>query len=352
MATQAAEFGASWTGDFATVASGGLERGDRHMGLVDVAFDHGFRMWDRNLQLHLAGQHRYGGGFSAEVVGDLQTVSNIDADEGTRLLEAWLEVPLTGHSSLLIGRYDFNSEFDAIDAGALFLGSSQGIGPDISQTGAVGPSIFPNTAFGVRYQHASEGSGTWRVSALDVDASAEHDDEGVPFTGGPMFAIEYQWPVQSARITTGVWRYTRNCDAVASGSAERDAQFGGYASIERQFGEHVAVYGRIGAANAKVSRIGLYTGGGVVHTGGLLPGRDDAIGFAFGYARNGSDYRDAMAADGVDVTSGEQAYEITWRIPFGEHVVLQPDVQFVVDPDSNPAIKDALVVILRVELSL
>jgi carbohydrate-selective porin OprB len=52
------------------------------------------------------------------------------------------------------------------------------------------------------------------------------------------------------------------------------------------------------------------------------------------------------------VTSGELACELTWRIPFGEHLVLQPDVQYVVDPDTNPDIADALVLILRVELSL
>jgi porin len=59
-----------------------------------------------------------------------------------------------------------------------------------------------------------------------------------------------------------------------------------------------------------------------------------------------------MHAEGVDVTSGEQAYELTWRIPLGEHLVLQPDVQYVVDPGTDPDIGDALVLILRVELSL
>ncbi len=139
-------FGASWTGDFATVASGGLDRGDRHMGLVELTFDDGFVFAGRGNSLHLSVQHVYGGGFSEFQVGDLQTVSNIDADDGTRLFEAWVEVPLSESSSVLLGRYDLNTEFDAIEAGGLFLSSSQGVGPDISQTGAAGPSIFPRTA--------------------------------------------------------------------------------------------------------------------------------------------------------------------------------------------------------------
>lgn len=346
----AAEFGMSWTGDFATVASGGFEQDGRHMGLIEASFDHAFQWRSREIALHLSGQHRYGGGFSENEVGDLQTVSNIDAPHGTRLLEAWLAVPLTGHTSILFGRYDLNGEFDAIEAGGLFLGSSHGIGPDISQTGAVGPSIFPSTAFGVRLQHASEQGGALRLAAIDVDASDEYDDADSPFSGGPMFVLEYQWPLQAATVKTGAWAYTRSCDSMYPD--ERGAQYGGYASVEHRFGEHVVAYGRVGAANASVSRIGLYTGGGIVHTGGLLPRVDDSIGFAIAYARNGRGYLDEMEAAGEAVTAGEQAYELTWRVPLNEHLVLQPDVQYVVDPDSNPNLDDALVLILRVEVSL
>jgi carbohydrate-selective porin OprB len=165
-----------------------------------------------------------------------------------------------------------------------------------------------------------------------------------------MLALEYQWPLEAATVKTGLWRYTRNCDAI--GSDERETQYGGYASVERRLGDRLVAYGRLGAANAAVSRIGFYAGGGIVHDGGLLPGRDDALGFSFGYARNGRGYTDAMEDAGEAVTPGEQAYELTWRVPVGDHLVLQPDVQYVVDPDSNPALDDALVFILRVELAL
>jgi porin len=278
-------------------------------------------------------------------------VSNIEADDGTRLLEAWVEVPLTGKSSVLIGRYDLNSEFDVMEAGGLFLSSSQGIGPDISQTGAAGPSIFPRTAFGIRLQQRLVGGGTLRGAALDVEASSDVDDRDTPFAGGPMFMLEYELPLQSARVKAGAWRFTRS-KAGLSDPHDRDSEYGGYASVERELGANLVAYGRFGMANAEVSRIGLYAGGGIVHTGGLLPYRDDAIGVAFGYARNGSEYEEAMRAGGVAVKPGEQAYELTWRIPCGEHLVLQPDLQYVVDPDTRPDVGDALVLILRVELSL
>jgi porin len=347
----AAEFGASWTGDFAAVVSGGLERGERHLGLVELSFDHGHTFAGREVSLHLAAQHVYGGGLSAYLVGDLQGVSNIDADDGTRLLEAWLDVPLTDRSSLLVGRYDLNGEFDTTESGALFLSSSQGIGPDISQTGAAGPSIFPRTALGMRLQHRHPGGGALRLAALDVEASSDVEYGDEPFAGGPMFTLEYQWPLQSARVKSGAWRFGRSSPGL-SADGQRHSQYGAYASVEREFAAGIVAFGRAGVANANVSRIGFYAGGGIVHTGGLLPQRDDLIGFAVGYARNGGAYERAMQAEGVVVTSGEQAYELTWRIPFGDRLVLQPDVQFVVDPDSRKDIDDALVVMLRVELTL
>ena len=347
----AGEVGASWTGDFATVASGGLDHGGRHLGLVELTFDHGFVFAGRTNSLHLSAQHVYGGGFSEFQVGDLQTVSNIDADDGTRLLEAWVDVPLAGNSSVLVGRYDLNSEFDLLEAGGLFLAGSQGMGTDISQTGAAGPSIFPRTALGIRLLQRHERGGTFRGAALDVEAATDADYDDAPFAGGPMLMLEYELPLQSVRVKTGAWRFTRS-KAAWSDPHDRGHEYGGYASIERKLGSSLVAYGRFGLANADVSRIGLYAGGGIVHTGGLLPDRDDAIGLAFGYARNGNGYADAMRAEGVAVTSGEQAYELTWRIPCGEHLVLQPDVQYVVDPDSRPDIGDALVLILRVELSL
>ena len=57
--------------------------------------------------------------------------------------------------------------------------------------------------------------------------------------------------------------------------------------------------------------------------------------------------RDAGAA----TTAAETALELTWRVPLREHVVLQPDLQYVIDPDTDPTIDDAFVAMLRVEVA-
>jgi porin len=344
----AVDLGATWIGDFGTVLDGGLRQGERALGLVEATLDDEFVLAHRDWAVHVAAQHVYGGGFSERWVGDLQTVSNLDADDGTRILQAWFAVPLGTNVSLKAGRYDLNSEFDKIEAGGLFLSSSQGIGADIAQTGAAGPSIFPRTAFGLRLQYDPDGNGLVRGVALDVESDSGTDSTDTPFAGGSMVALEYQREVRATTFKAGAWSFTAMREATASDGRERE--YGAYASAEHRIADRWSVYARAGAANADASRIAQYYGAGAVYRRGLLSACDDEVGLAVAHARNGEPYRDAMRAEGQDTTAAETAIELTWRVPLAEHVVLQPDIQYVIDPDTDPAIENALVFLLRVEL--
>jgi porin len=163
-----------------------------------------------------------------------------------------------------------------------------------------------------------------------------------------MVALEYQHDIPATTLKAGAWSFTATRDATASDGRERE--YGAYASAEHRVTDRWSLYARVGAANADVSRIAQYCGAGVVYRRGLLAARDDEVGLAVAHARNGEPYRDAMRAEGQDTTAAETAIELTWRVPLGEHVVLQPDVQYVIDPDTNPGIENALVFLLRVEL--
>ena len=343
-----ADFGASWVGDFAAVVDGGLHQGERSIGLIDVSLNHSLALGEREVMLYASLHHTYGGGFSERWVGDLQTVSNIDAESSTRVQEAWLDVPLAVGMSLRVGRYDLNTEFDAIDTGALFLSSPQGMGTDIAQSGAAGPSVFPRTAFGLRTQFDFAQAGALRSAILDVESETTDAGGDIPFTGGPLLALEYQRAIGDLTLKLGAWGFTATRPAIEA-DAGRGREYGAYVSAEHRVSDRLAWYARYGAANAEVARIGHYVGAGVVYSGGLLPGRGDALGFAVGHARNGDPYRESLQAAGTATTTAETAYELTWRIPCGEHFALQPDVQYIDDPDTDPSIEDALVVMLRVE---
>ena len=87
------------------------------------------------------------GGHPSAFIGDAQGVSNIEASAKWTLEEAWIQQSLLANRfSVLIGRYDLNSEFYRLQSANLFLNSSLGIGPEFSLSGREGPSIFPYTS--------------------------------------------------------------------------------------------------------------------------------------------------------------------------------------------------------------
>ena len=64
-----------------------------------------------------------------------------------------------------------------------------------------------------------------------------------------------------------------------------------------------------------------------------IPGRDhDALSVGVSYINFGSDYLQSQRAAGQDVTSHESIVELTYQAAITGWLVVQPDLQFVLDP--------------------
>src|SRR5712692_7020435 len=132
--------------------SGGLRRGATYLGNANLQLTLDARrlMGWPGLTIFLYGLGIHGG-HPSRFAGDAQGVSNIEGPTKWTLEEAWLQQTLFhGRFSALVGRYDLNSEFYRLQSAGLFLNSSFGIGPEFSQSGRNGPSIFPDTSAGAR----------------------------------------------------------------------------------------------------------------------------------------------------------------------------------------------------------
>ncbi|MGH6706229.1 MAG: carbohydrate porin, partial [Sphingomicrobium sp.] len=89
-----------------------------------------------------------------------------------------------------------------------------------------------------------------------------------------------------------------------------------------------------------------FTSAGVSYTG-LVPGRDeDQIGLAVAAAFTSSSYRNQASSDHHEV-----ALELTYRMPVTSWLTVQPGLHYLVNPGADPAIRDALALGLRTELS-
>ena len=159
----------SYTGEVVADAAGGARRGATYTGTaaaqITVALRRivgwsGLRLFVFVLDTH--------GGAPSDRVGDVQGVSNLQAPERLRLEELWLQQNVFANRlSVLAGRYDLNSEFYRLQSAGLFVNSSFGIGPELAQSGAAGPSIFPNTSVGARLALKPSPNAVLRVAVLD-----------------------------------------------------------------------------------------------------------------------------------------------------------------------------------------
>ena len=144
------QLGATNVADVLANTSGGIAKGVRLLAKFDVTAsfapeDGVFAGWSGFIDL----QATDAADFSGALTGDLQGISNIDVPAGARVLDAWIGYDIDGVGGIKAGVIDLNSEFDVQSTGALFLNPSHGIGPDFSQSGENGPSIFPSTGLGL-----------------------------------------------------------------------------------------------------------------------------------------------------------------------------------------------------------
>lgn len=315
-------------------------------------------------------------------VGDAMGVNNLAAPPNAQLEELWLEHNFrTADVSVLGGLYDVNSEFDRLQSAGLFLNSSFGIGPAFSQSGVDGPSIFPHTALGLRLAYKPAANVVLRAAAMDgVPLIREHDKLRAFQPGdGRLYVAELalldrpgaqpppdarlrigrnaMLPMYAGKLAIGAWHYTTTFDRLApdSGRTTRHGATGYYAVADRTVWRElndgdrsVSLFAQLGAGDPDVARFGRYVGAGAVLAGPFAARSQDELGLAMAAARNGHPWRQQAAQP---TTATERTIELTYLAQVCDWFAVQPDLQYVVHPDTDPTVHNALVFTLRFELS-
>lgn len=307
------------------------------------------------------------GGSISELSGDIQTVSNIETNNSWLIYEAWANIPITSiKSSLLVGLYDLNSEFDVINTGGLFLNSSHGIGPDFSSSGITGPSIFPITSLAARLKINLISGITLKAAILDAVPSDSKNITGtrvrIRESEGSLMIGEISWYQQQDagqstdrgvneaspfRVVAGLWRYSEQRMGW-DGDLELDAGF--YVIAEARIyseklnaDQGLSLFGRFGVGNDEINQFANYVGAGFVYSG-LFAGRDvDQFGVAFSLPMNGDPYLENTGQFFADEFITEISY--LWQISGA--FSLQFDIQYIANPNQAVKLNDAIVVGLR-----
>jgi len=357
-------FDGVYTGEPISNLSGGVQTGGTYLDNLDlqIAAERGSIFGIPGLSGLLYGLYNNDNEFSGEYVGDNHIVSNIDAPRAWRLYEAWLDwAPESERVSVRAGLYDLNSEFDVTETGGLFLNSAHGIGTDFSQSGLNGPSIFPATSLALRVRSAWGEGGYGQFAVLDGVPGDPDDPESneidLSSDDGALVVAEVGWSGGDWRkLAVGAWVYTADFDPLTSpGGLQDDGNEGWYAIADRTAwrGENaeLGAFLRVGQAEERYNPFSGYIGFGASLAGFSRSRPDDELGLAVAMGLTGDDFEDSRALEALGTDDHETTIELTYRAPITDWLTLQPDIQYIINPGTDPGLDDAVVVALRFELS-
>ncbi|MBK9350885.1 MAG: carbohydrate porin [Sulfuritalea sp.] len=346
---------------------GGISNGSRHITHLDLKLrmdlEKAFGWSGGSAMVNVLSDG--GWGPNARHVGSQMGVTNaeVNAPTTTRLFQAWLQQSLfDDRLAVLAGLYPIDSEFFTVDSAGAFLGPQYGTPADLALTR--GPSIFNNSAFGLRAK--------WTIAKTVYAMGAVLD--GIPndparpkvaairfAKGDGSFSIgEIGWLPEAdnekfkghAKTAIGLWGYSTRAND------QRDTDAGGNPLLRYQRGGYVLgerTLARLGGDERFLSGFARYTWGDGdstavknslnlgLHLKGPLESRpDDVVGIAWSRAGMSRKWRDAQTVPG-NTKASEDALEITWRFAVTPYLAIQPNYQYIKHPGGAAAASAKLI---------
>ncbi len=379
---QGVHLGAGYINEIFGNLSGGRRRGAIVEGLGEISIDLDLEkltdIWP-GAEFRSSFLLPHGRSPSGQLVGDLQTISNIDAYDSPLLYELWLDQSLWDNRlSIRVGQLLADTEFAASDYGALLLNGSFGWPAFISGNSLnAGPTFF-RAAPGVRVRAHLAEDGYVQAGIYDGDTfdSAEgnprrnrhglrwrlNSDQGA-------FAIaETGWGINQGTNATGLagtyklgaWLHTADFTDLEDDTRSHSGNHGYYLTVDQMLWREngsgdeqgLGLFFRAGCSPEDRSAL-EYTFDTGLHYRGPLPGRDDdALALGFACVNISDDQRRAERAAGAAVLSDyELAVELSYQINVTPWLGIQPDVQWIRHPGGSAALNDALVIGLRTRVT-
>jgi len=368
--------GLSWTGEVLGNAGGGLKQGTVYDGVAEAEVDFDFEKlfaW-KGATLHASGYWIQGRGLSTYYVGNLLTVSSIEAAAAWRLNEVYLEQILFDDVvSVRAGQIAADQEFWISDTASLFINSTFGW-PGINATDLPGGGpAYPLPTPGVRVRVSPDDAWTLRGAIYNGNPEGAHgNDNGLefPVDQGVFAIVEAAYAYASKDGLAGTWKagtwydsedldnlsVARNGRSLASprargGPRQESGDYSLYAMVDHQLWRKpgsddggLSGFLRLAVAPEQDRNpISFYLDTGLAFKG-PLPGRDDDIvGVAFALADMSPDLarldRRRNRITGVDgpVADYEAVVEATYQFAATPWLSVQPFAQYVFHPGGNVA---------------
>jgi len=353
--------------------SGGIKRGSNYLDNLDVKF-----ALDGEKLFGIAGNRSFiyflnndGGKPNGKRIGSAQGVDNFETPTNTaKLYEAWTEQSfLNNKFSVLVGLHDLNSEFDTTDLTGNFVQPTPQLGQTLAQSGVNGPSVFPTTSLAARAKINPTQESYVSFAAFDGvpgNPSRPHGTHiDISSNDGMLLISEAgiapklpDSEIAANKVAVGIWEYTKKADDLVdvdtSGNPVKRRMDGAYflssyqAYHNKDAGHDIGLFFRAGVADGNTAQVDWDYETGIVGNGWVPTRPDSEIGLALSQAHNDDKY--IQSVSGVS-DRNEYAVELYYRDKLINGISVQPDLQYVMNPGTNPAVSDAAIIGIRFDIN-
>ena len=349
---------------------GGVKQGATMQGVTTgvLEVDTGKAFGLKGGLFHISALQIHGQSLSGPYLDNLQAANGNEAENGTRLWEFWYDQQfLGGKFDIKLGQQSIDSEFIVSTTSALFVNTTAGWPLVPSDDLYGGGPAYPLSSLGVRAQFKPTGSTSFLAGVFDdnpgggafSDDAQSLDDNGGRFNlnTGALFIAELQYATKIDSLPgtyrIGGWYDTGSfpdqrfgtdgrslADPASNGTpVMHHGNYSLYGVVDQTVWQSKAdtsrnlnVFGRIMGAPDRQNFVDFNFNGGVT-LAAPLPGRDsDSAGIDFGIGRVSSRTA-ALDADSALPRQGtEELFEFTYQATVTGWLVVQPDLQYVVNP--------------------
>ncbi len=389
------------TNDLLANVSGGIKTGAVGLGAFQPQLDLDLEKlagWQGD-RIHVHGLITYGPPFSADYLGNILAVSNIEAGPMARLYAFWYEHNAPDDRwSIRFGLMLADSQFLQSSTAANFINNGISWPTFLAANLPASGPAYPLPAPGIRVRVQPRDDIQLQAAVFSGDPSGG-DGSNLPaplptgtifsFSGGAFFIAEASYLLDQGKdarglpgvYRVGAWYATSSnfadqrfdntglslASPLSTGiPAEHTGDSGVYGVIDQMLyrvsgtDDHgLSAFARAGGVPNDRNLINFYADGGFVYKG-LTPARpNDKIGIAAAFARVGDNAQGLDADIGLfgdfyyPVRSSETVIEMMYQAQLTPWLLVQPDLQYIINPGGgvlNPdgsLRKNALVIGVR-----
>jgi porin len=361
---------AEYTGEGMSDLVGGIKTGATYEGLLRLGLMLNLEKvcW-KGATFYVSALYPHGEGISQDYSGDFNIASNITAYNSFRLDELWIDQQFLPDKTLSIrfGQLASDVEFLLSGSSALFVNAAFGTMPTISFNNNL--PIYPFGGLGIRVAYTPANGWFARAGVFDGNPGnpSTVNKYGVAFhlnlSAGVIVLAETGYAINSSADSTGLAGYYK-IGAWYDSYPEETPQIGGqhnsdagicaivdqmiYRKSDFAPGSLTAFFRISAAPDQHINLVPFYVDGGFNLDGPFHSRDKDVFGMALGYTR----LSDHFTPVNTPIRSGhETVFETSYKIQINDHLFLQPDIQYILNPGGYPHLDNALVAVLRFDFT-